>query len=177
MCDCRVDTPGLRKAIDIITEPLKPIVPTNDIVLRDLVSRWEKNAYKLNSMRTKIGLAWEYVFTDFDFRRYPYDIDLINPRRKIAIALKNGWDVNNNVKRYDHTQLLMFKQDNPGYEVIFGHVNYKDEIGKDVKVEGVRYMYGTKFLQYILHGRQFGLIVKLREAVHAARLSYLANNL
>ena len=179
MCDCRVERypSGLRKAIDIITEPLKPIVPTNDIVLKDLVSRWEKNTFKLNSMRTRIGLAWEHVFTDFGFRRYPYDIDLINSRRKIAIALKNGWDVNNNVKRYDHNQLLMFKQDNPGYEVIFGHVNYKDAIGKDVRVEGVRYMYGAMFLQYIMHGRQSKLIAHLREAVHTARLSYLANDL
>ena len=157
--------PGLETAVDLLSQPFKPYTPTRDVVLSGNVGQWEAAAYKLNSLRTRLGIAWEFVFTDYGFERLPRGIDLINRRRKIGLELKNGWVINSMVKRVDHLLLKKFKREHPDYTVIFGHVNYKNEIGKFTIKEGVNYMYGNKFLRYIFQGKQDEIIKVLRRAV------------
>ena len=55
---------GLETAVDLLSQTFKPYTPTRDVVLSGNVGQWEAAAYKLNSLRTRLGIAWEFVFAD-----------------------------------------------------------------------------------------------------------------
>ncbi len=61
----QVIPPGLQRAINYLREPLPPTPPINDIILNGKFDNLQQNAYKLNRIRSRLGKAWEYVFTDY----------------------------------------------------------------------------------------------------------------
>src|SRR5277367_2762852 len=126
--------PGKQKAIDYLRRPLPPTKPITDIILRGMFDNLQENAYKLNRIRSRLGNAFEFVFTDFGFELVNNIIDLINHNRSIAIELKNSWSTDNSrSKTYTILQLQQFKRNNPQYEVIYGAINYKTQVpGKDI---------------------------------------------
>src|SRR5271163_3598174 len=143
--------PGMQRAIDYLRQPLPPTKPITDIILRGHFDNLQENAYKLNRIRSRLGKAWEFVFTDFGFELVNNIIDLINHNRLIAIELKNSWHTDNSrAKAYTIQQLQQFKINNPQYEVIYDAINYKTQVpGKDIMNGNIRIMYGDVFLNYI----------------------------
>src|SRR5277367_1729173 len=157
--------PGMRRAIDYLRQPLPPTKPITDIILRGYFDNLQENAYKLNRIRSRLGKAWEFVFTDYGFELVNNVIDVINPNRLIVIELKNSWRTDNSrSKQSTITQLQAFKRNNPQYTVIYGAINYKDNIGKDVMKGNVRVMYGNLFLNFIFGDRKDYIIRTLRTA-------------
>jgi len=156
---------GFQRATDILTAPYKEFTPTTDIILRGNVIRCEETSYRLHMLRMRIGYAWEEIFTDYGFRRNPRGVDLINPRRKIAIELKNGYKINSIVKRANHRALKQFKRQYPDYTVIYGFINYKNDVGKSSIKEGIHYMYGNVFLNYIFRVRKNLVVNRFRSVV------------
>jgi len=81
----------------------------------------------------------------------------------IAVELKNSWSTDNSrAKKATISQLQTFKRNNPQYEVIYGAINYKKEIGKDRMKGNIRVMYGNLFLNYIFGDRKEYIIRTLR---------------
>ena len=158
--------PGMQRAIDYLRQPLPPTKPITDIILRGKFDNLQENAYKLNRIRSRLGNAFEFVFTDFGFELVNNIIDLINHNRSIAIELKNSWSTDNSrAKTYTIQQLQQFKRNNPQYEVIYGAINYKTQVpGKDIMKGNIRMMYGDVFLNYIFGARKDYIIRTLRTA-------------
>ena len=118
----------------------------------------EESAYKLQVIRMRLGHAWEWVFTDYGFRKLPSGIHLINHRRKIVIELKNGYQINSIVRREDFRRLQEFKSSHPRYTVILGFINDKNPEGKSRIRNGIHIMSGKRFLQHIFKGNQDKII-------------------
>ena len=116
---------GLRRAKELIQQPISNHRRTSDIILSGITDRLEQNAYKLQILRMRLGQAWELVFTDYGFSKQPSGIDLINSRRRVAIELKNGYRINSIVRREDLRRLRDFKVRHPRYTVILGFINDK----------------------------------------------------
>src|SRR5438552_10318120 len=87
--------PDLQRAIDYLRRPLPPTKPIQDIILRGKFDNLQDHAYKLNRIRSRLGIAWEYVFTDFGFEIVHTVIDVINRNKSIAIEFKNSWRTDN----------------------------------------------------------------------------------
>ena len=158
---------ALQRAGVLIKNPISLNRQTNDVLLSGLVYPLEDSAYKLQVLRMRIGLAWELVFTDYGFVKQTSGIDLINHRRRIAIELKNGYQINSMVKREDFRRLRTFKARHPRYTVILGIINDKTLEGKVRLKEGVHVMSGRRFLRYIFKGEQDHIIQYLRRAVQS----------
>ena len=158
---------GLRRARELIQQPISMHRRTHDIVLSGVTDRLEGAAYKLQILRMRVGLAWEWVFTDYGFTKQPSGIDLINSRRRVAIELKNGYRINSIVRREDLRRLCAFKTRHPRYTVILGFINDKQVEGKVRVKGGVHIMSGKRFLQYVFRGGERRIISYLRRAVRA----------
>ena len=157
--------PGLRRAGEMIKEPIKTHGQTRDIVLPTrLIIRLEAAAYKLQILRMRVGLAWELVFTDYGFQKLPQGIDLVNHRRKIAIELKNGYRINSMVRRADYRQLRDFKNKHPDYTVIMGVINDRTAEGRFRVTNGVHFRSGLRFLRHIFQGDEMKNILYLKRA-------------
>ena len=100
----------------------------------------------------RVGYAWELVFTDYGFTKKPSGIDLINHRWKVAVELKNGYRINSIVRCKDFRRLKEFKRQHPRYIVILGFINDKTVEGKYRVRDGVHFMSGKRFSQYIFKG-------------------------
>src|SRR5438552_15130683 len=87
--------PGLQRAINYLRRPLSPTKPIQDVILRGKFDNLQDHAYNLNRIRSRLGLAWEYVFTNFGFEIVHNLIDVVNRNRSIAIELKNSWRTDN----------------------------------------------------------------------------------
>src|SRR5438552_14702736 len=87
--------PDLQRAIDYLRRPLPPTKPIQDVILRGKFVNLQDHAYKLNRIRSRFGLSWEYVFTDFGFEIVDNVIDVVNRNRSIAIELENSWHTDN----------------------------------------------------------------------------------
>lgn len=161
----RVPSHGLQAAVNLIKAPLDNVPPIKDIILSGVADRWENQAYKLQVLRQRIGYAWELVMTDFGFQRYPTGVDLIHPRRKLAIELKNSCRISSASKRAARKMLLAFKRIHPTYTVILGCINYKNLAVGGTSMRGqVTYLKGRYFLQYLLQHRKDVIIRRLKEA-------------
>lgn len=157
---------GLQKAVAYIREPIDYHNPPSDIVLHGYIDRISIDAYKLQILRMRIGLAWELVMTDYGFQRGTVPtLDLVSRTRKIAIELKNNFRINSQVKRANLQALKEFKRRHPTYQVILGFVNYKSANGKVARRGNVDLIYGNPFLQHIFNGQQGNIIRQLRRAV------------
>ena len=157
----------LQRAGVLIKKPISLNRQTNDVLLSGLVYPLEDSAYKLQVLHMRIGLAWELVFTDYSFVKQTSGIDLINHRRRIAIELKNGYQINSMVKREDFRRLRTFKARHPRYTVILGIINDKTLEGKVRLKGGVHVMSGRRLLRYIFKGEQDHIIQYLRRAVQS----------
>ena len=157
--------PGLDRAGELIREPFSPHMTSTDIVLTGLINRLEQASYKLQVLRMRLGHAWEWVFTDFGFIKHSSGIDLINPRRRIVIELKNSYRINSIVRREDLHRLKLFKARHPRYTAILGIINDKTLEGHDRIKNRVRIISGMKFLRYIFKGDEDRIIRSLRRAV------------
>ncbi len=92
-------------------------------------------------------------------------VDLINQNRSLAIELKNSWKTDNSkAKKYTFNLLETFKRNNPQFAVIYGAINYKDNVGKDTMKGNVRVMYGNLLLNFIFGNRKNYVIETLRTA-------------
>lgn len=156
---------GLDKAQRVIEAPVTTFSRTTDRLLMNNIDLWDEKAFKLQVLRTRIGHAWEWVFTDYGFTKSPSGIDLINRRRRIAIELKNGYKINSVIKRNNIALLKQFKRNHPGYTVILGCINYKDRAGKQGMRDGVKLLYGNYLLRYIFRGQETQVINVLRQSV------------
>ena len=87
--------PGMQRAIDYLRRPLPPTRPIIDIILSGKFDNLQRDAFRLNRIRSRLGKAWEFVLTDFGFTLVNNVIDLINQNRSIAIELKNSWRTDN----------------------------------------------------------------------------------
>ena len=105
-----------------LNQPIGSHRQIKDVILSGIVDKLEENAYKLQILRMRVGQAWEWVFTDYDFIKQPSGINLINHRRKIAIELKNGYRINLIVRCKDLHRLQAFKSQHPRYTVIQGFI-------------------------------------------------------
>ena len=156
---------GLDEAVTLIKAPMNNVPMIKDVILSGVADRWESQAYKLQILRQRIGHAWELVMTDFGFQRYPAGVDLIHPRRKIAIELKNSCRISSSAKRSARRILLQFKRTHPTYQVILGCINYRNlAMGGMSMRRGVTYMKGKYFLNYLLQSRKAVIIRRLKEA-------------
>src|SRR5438552_1944850 len=158
--------PGMTRAIDYLRRPLPSTKSIQDVILRGKFDNLQDHAYKLNRIRSRLGIAWEYVFTDFGFEIVHNVIDVINRNRSIAIELKNSWRTDNaNSKKCIMDKLKIFKRNNPDFTVIYGAINYKPQVpGKDIMKDNIRIMYGDVFLNYIFEARKDYIINTLRTA-------------
>ena len=156
---------GLQKAKELIKQPISSPKPIKDVILSGIVDQLKEHGYKLQILRMRVGQAWEWVFTDYGFKKQPSGIDLINHRRKIVIELKNGYRINSMVKREDLRRLQEFKSQHPRYTVILGFINDKTSEGKSKIKNGVHIMSGKRFLQHIFKGNEVNIIRNLRRAV------------
>ena len=161
----RNPTHGLDEAVRLINAPIGNIPTIKDVILSGVADRWENQAYKLQILRQRVGYAWELALTDFGFQRYPTGIDLIHPRRKLAIELKNSCRISSSVKRSVRKMLKAFKRTHPTYTVILGCINYRNlSLGGMTIQGGVTYLKGTTLLQYLLRNRKAAVIRRLRQA-------------
>ena len=114
----------------------------------------------------RLGYAWEDVMLDFGFERYyATSVDLISYDKKIAIQLKNGWRQNAATIRSDTHDLEEYGTNNPGWELIFGHINWKnDDRGQEHMTGRVSFRYGFNFRHHILGDEQNHIILQLRGA-------------
>ena len=159
--------PGLERAGELIKEPFSPHMKSTDIVLSGLINDIEEAAYRLQIIRMRLGYAWEWVFTDYGFIKHSSGIDLINPRRRIVVELKNSYRINSIVRREDLHRLKVFKARHPRYTVILGIINDRTLEGHDRVKDQVRIMSGRKFLRYIFKGDEGRIIRYLRRAVRS----------
>ena len=107
----RLEKPGMRKALEILRAPIPEFTPTRDVVLHGVLSQnVEKNAQKMNTLRNRLGHAWEWVLTDYGYKKLNQGAaaaaalptpDLVNQRAKIILELKNGYKVNSIVEKQD----------------------------------------------------------------------------
>ena len=158
---------GLRRARELIQQPISNHRQTHDVVLSGVTDKLEGAAYKLQILRMRLGQAWELVFTDYGFSKQPSGIDLINSRRRVAIELKNGYRINSIVRREDLRRLRDFKVRHPRYTVILGFINDKRVEGRSRIMDRVHIMSGKRFLQYVFRGGERRIISYLRRAVRA----------
>jgi hypothetical protein len=156
--------PGMQRAVNYMRLPFPPVPQIRDIILAGKVDDLRENAYKLNNLRTRLGKAWEMVFTDFGFNMVNNGfVDLMNVNRSIAIELKNSWDTDNSKsKHYVVSKLEQFKANNPQYTVIYGAINYKNAEGRDFLRNNIRFMYGNMFLDFIFAAQKNQVIIDFR---------------
>jgi hypothetical protein len=159
-------TPGVQRAVDLLKQPLPDTKPVRDIILSGNVDRLENAAYLLTRLRMRIGEAWENVLTDFGFVKQRSGLDLVNHQRKIAIELKNSYRTDSSgARKWTHEVLKRYKREHPQYTVVYGTINYKSDDGKIQNKDDITYLYGNKFLDYILQDRKDEVIATLRNAV------------
>jgi hypothetical protein len=152
---------GLRRAVDYIKQPIREPRGTNDIILRGIVTPWESSAYKLQVLRVRLGLCWEYIAEDYGFS-ITNPLDIINNRRKILAEIKNSRQISSTERRAKHRLLKTFKRNHPDYTAVFGFVNGG---GGDIVKDGICYMYGDSFLNFIFGRNRLRIIRTLRSAV------------
>ena len=161
----RIPSQGLDEAVRLIKRPLHNIPSIKDVILTGVADRWESQAYKLQILRQRIGYAWELVLTDFGFQRHSTGVDLIHPRRRLAIELKNSCRISSSVKRSIRKLLKDFKRTHPTYTVIFGCINYRNLATGGTSVRGgITYMKGTSLLQHFLQSRKAVIVRRLKGA-------------
>jgi hypothetical protein len=185
------EKPGMAKAIAILRAPIKPYVPTRDVILHGVLSpSIEKNYHKMHALSMRLGHAWEWVLTDYGYEkltdtRHIIEIknqsgamdsremvqlptpDLVNHRKKIILELKNGYHVNYIVQKQNILALKNYVRGHPGYKPIMGFINYKNDAGKVQHKDGVELMYGNRFLNFVFRPREKTMIInKLRNAIH-----------
>jgi len=167
--------PGMQRALDYLRRPLPPTQPIQDVILRGKFDNLQANAFRLNRIRSRLGRAWEFVFTDFGFNLVNNVIDVINPNRLIALELKNSWRTDNaNSKKCVFDKLKTYKRNNPNYTVVYGAINYKPQIpGKHEIKENIHFMYGDVFLNYIFGMRKDNVINTLRTAFPPGNTTFL----
>ena len=169
----RIPSQGLDEAVRLIKAPLGNIPPIKDVILTGIADRWENQAYRLQILRQRIGYAWELVLTDFGFQRHPSGVDLIHPRRRLAIELKNSCRISSSTKRSIRKMLKAFKRTHPTYTVILGCINYRNlSIGGTSVRGGITYMKGTSLLQYLLQSRKAVIVRRLKGAAR----EFMRNN-
>ncbi len=154
---------GLAQAVTYLRQPIPRMRETNDIILSGISTPWEENAYKLQVIRVRLGIAWELATTDFGFQQM-HPIDIVNHHRKIAIELKNNKRISSTEKRVKHADLLAFKRRHRDYTVIFGFINGG---GHDTVKDGIQYMHGQRLLQLMFGRSKNRVIRQFREAVRS----------
>jgi len=163
---------GLQKAIKLIQSRKLNFHHTNDLLLKNKIIAHERKCYDIQRLKQVIGIAWEFVFTDFGFSRIKIcsrggcAYDLINRRTKTIIELKNNYLTDSGkAKKYTMLTLEKYKRNNPNFTVIYASINYKDNIGKEKIKNGVLHFYGTKFLNRYLGIRKNYIITTLRNCI------------
>lgn len=140
------ERPGLRYAVTYLRQPIRYQTPANDIILDDYIEQISHDASKLQTLRMRLGYAWETIFTDIGFVIHDKGFDLINPTRKIALELKNGYRTNSIVLKSNIKALQTYKRNHPEYQVIVGFINYKNNTGKTSRKGDVTLLYGDHLI-------------------------------
>lgn len=163
---------GLQKAVRLIQRRRINFEHTNDILLKNKIIPHERTCYNIQRLKQVIGIAWEFVLTDFGFNRTSMcprggcDYDLINRRTKTVMELKNNYLTDSGKsKKYTIEKLKAFKRRNPTYTVIYASINYKNNIGKQKIKDGVLYLYGNLFLNRYLGSRKNYILTTLRNSI------------
>ena len=159
----KAPSPGLDIAVRLLTQRIHFNSRINDIILQGRTTLWQEHAYRMQVTRTRLGIAWEYVCTDFGYIRQKTGIDLINKTRRIAIELKNSdATLNSASKRSVIRMLKRFKKQNPTFTVMLAIINSNPH--RSIK-NGITFIKGRSFLDFIFGTRQEQIISTLRTAI------------
>lgn len=155
---------SLRQAVALLSEPIPRVGYTQDVVLKDIVTPWEANAYKLQLIRVRLGHAWELAALDYGFVRADQGdgIDLVHHTRKVAIEIKNSGDISSSERHVKMAHLKRFKRRHPTYSVIFAFINGP---GANKEREGIRFIYrdAARVMLFGVHKER--VVAQLRQAV------------
>ena len=103
--------------------PYFPKIP-NDIILNGLCDEDLWYSSRLRFLQMRIGNLWEMIATECFGWVKVSGFDLICPRRKIALELKNADNTDNSSSRHRNiNKLLEFRKLNPDYQLFYLCIN------------------------------------------------------